>query len=48
VTSDPEFDAIRRWHLGTRDAHELYRRFGFSEPTPNTYLDRLDPSADSR
>lgn len=20
------------WHLGTRDAHELYRRFGFGEP----------------
>ncbi len=20
------------WHLGTRDAHDLYRRFGFGEP----------------
>lgn len=20
------------WHLGTRDAHDLYRRFGFREP----------------
>jgi ribosomal protein S18 acetylase RimI-like enzyme len=25
--------AGRRWLLHTRDAHELYRRFGFGEPT---------------
>jgi ribosomal protein S18 acetylase RimI-like enzyme len=25
--------ARRRWLLHTRDAHELYRRFGFGEPT---------------
>ena len=25
--------AQRRWLLHTRDAHELYRRFGFGEPT---------------
>ena len=24
--------AGRRWLLHTRDAHELYRRFGFGEP----------------
>jgi len=24
--------AARRWLLHTRDAHELYRRFGFGEP----------------
>jgi GNAT superfamily N-acetyltransferase len=23
-----------RWVLGTRDAHELYRRFGFDTPSP--------------
>jgi hypothetical protein len=46
VTSFPEFSQVRRWHLGTRDAHGLYRRFGFSEPTPNTFLDRIDPDAD--
>jgi hypothetical protein len=46
VTSFPEFSDIRRWHLGTRDAHGLYRRFGFSEPTPNTFLDRINPDAD--
>jgi GNAT superfamily N-acetyltransferase len=48
VTSQPEFEGVRRWHLGTRDAHGLYRRFGFVEPAPGTYLDRLDPEADSR
>ena len=46
VTSFPEFADVRRWHLGTRDAHGLYLRFGFSEPTPNTYLDRINPDAD--
>jgi GNAT superfamily N-acetyltransferase len=28
-----------RWMLHTADAHELYRRFGFTEP-PSTYLER--------
>ncbi|MGQ0842167.1 GNAT family N-acetyltransferase [Actinokineospora sp.] len=28
-----------RWLLHTRDAHDLYRRFGFSAPD-NTYLER--------
>jgi GNAT superfamily N-acetyltransferase len=28
---DPRFAGMKRWFLGTADAHELYRRFGFSE-----------------
>jgi GNAT superfamily N-acetyltransferase len=28
-----------RWTLHTRDAHDLYRRFGFAEPDPS-YLER--------
>ena len=26
--------ARTRWYLHTRDAHELYRRFGFDTPGP--------------
>ena len=32
VIEDPRFAGMKRWFLGTADAHELYRRFGFSEP----------------
>jgi GNAT superfamily N-acetyltransferase len=28
------------WHLGTRDAHELYRRFGFGAPDPERQMFR--------
>jgi GNAT superfamily N-acetyltransferase len=31
VLAHPELQGLRRWMLGTADAHELYRRFGFSE-----------------
>ena len=27
--ADPRLGTVRRWCLATRDAHELYRRFGF-------------------
>ncbi len=46
VTGDPELRRIRRWILGTRDAHELYRRFGFAEPRPGVLMERLDPDTD--
>ena len=32
VLAHPEFKDMKRWFLGTADAHELYRQFGFSEP----------------
>ena len=31
VMSHPELRSVRRWQLVTRDAHGLYRQFGFSE-----------------
>jgi GNAT superfamily N-acetyltransferase len=31
ILAHPELQGLRRWMLGTADAHELYRRFGFSE-----------------
>jgi GNAT superfamily N-acetyltransferase len=40
VTSDPDLHQIRRWLLGTRDAHELYRKFGFEEPKAGVLMER--------
>lgn len=31
IISHPELQGFRRWVLMTRDAHELYRKFGFTE-----------------
>jgi GNAT superfamily N-acetyltransferase len=31
VLEHPELQGLRRWMLGTADAHELYRPFGFGE-----------------
>jgi GNAT superfamily N-acetyltransferase len=31
IVNHPELQGLRRWTLGTRDAHELYRRYGFTE-----------------
>ena len=47
ITSHPELRQIRRWLLGTRDAHELYRKFGFVEPKPGVLMERLDLDSDS-
>ena len=34
----PELQSARTWLLATRDAHELYRRFGFTEVQPGRYM----------
>lgn len=31
ITSHPELRGLERWSLATRDAHALYRKFGFQE-----------------
>jgi GNAT superfamily N-acetyltransferase len=46
VLGTPELARMRRWILGTRDAHELYRRFGFAEPRPGVLMEKLDPDSD--
>jgi GNAT superfamily N-acetyltransferase len=44
VIAHPELQGLRRWVLLTRDAHELYRKFGFSElKQPDRYMDRWNP-----
>ncbi len=32
IMKHPDLQNLRRFTLGTRDAHELYRKFGFREP----------------
>jgi GNAT superfamily N-acetyltransferase len=38
IMSHPELQGLRRWTLFTRDAHHLYRRYGFGS---SRYPDRL-------
>ena len=38
IRAHPDLQNLRRWTLFTRDAHELYRRFGFTE---GRYPERL-------
>lgn len=48
ATGLPELQTVRRWLLGTRDAHALYRKFGFQDVTPGNPMQRLDPDSDRR
>jgi GNAT superfamily N-acetyltransferase len=41
IVAHPDLQGFRRWILLTRDAHELYRKVGFTESkTPERYLER--------
>ena len=43
IVGDPRLSGMRRWLLVTRDAASLYRRCGFGDLAPATYLERWDP-----
>ncbi|HKA18259.1 MAG TPA: GNAT family N-acetyltransferase [Blastocatellia bacterium] len=44
IISHPELQGFRRWVLATKDAHDLYRKFGFIELTrPERWMERHDP-----
>ena len=46
VVSHPQLQGLRRWILGTRDAHGLYAQFGFTPlKSPDTFMERHDPNA---
>lgn len=43
ILSDPLFNDIRFWWLDTRDAHSLYRKFGFTEPAfPEKIMEKFN------
>lgn len=44
VTAHPDVQDLRRWVLLTRDAHALYRKFGFTAvANPERWMHRWDP-----
>jgi GNAT superfamily N-acetyltransferase len=44
IVSYPELQAMRRWVLATKDAHELYRQYGFHElKRPERWMELHDP-----
>ena len=43
VMSHPDLQGLRRWSLATRDAHGLYRQYGFAElARPERWMEILD------
>lgn len=43
IMSHPDLQTVRRWTLNTRDAHELYRKFGFTElKNPNCSMEKFN------
>ena len=44
VMAHPELRGLRRWSLGTRDAHGLYAQFGFTAlENPSRMMEIADP-----
>jgi len=44
IVGHPELQGLRRWMLLTRDAHVLYRKVGFTEPSnPERYMEMHFP-----
>ena len=44
VKSHPELQGLRRWLLGTRDAHGLYQQFGFTPlRRPEIFMEIFNP-----
>jgi len=44
VMSHPDLQGLRRWTLATRDAHELYRQFGWDDlQNPERWMQILHP-----
>ncbi|MEY4588881.1 MAG: hypothetical protein RL497_957 [Pseudomonadota bacterium] len=45
VMEHPELQGLRRWILATRDAHELYKQYGFTElKKPEVFMERHNPN----
>lgn len=49
IHAHPELQNLRRWLLATKDAHGLYRQFGFTPlDTPEVFMQRHAPDVYSR
>ncbi len=52
IIDHPELKGLRLWLLGTRDAHDLYRKYGFKKVTETPAVERfmtiLDPDVYNR
>ncbi|HEX3498101.1 MAG TPA: GNAT family N-acetyltransferase [Stellaceae bacterium] len=48
VMAHPSLQGLRRWMLSTRDAHGLYREFGFGPVDPARIMQRIDLEAHKR
>jgi GNAT superfamily N-acetyltransferase len=43
VLTHPDLQNVRRWMLGTRDAHGLYEQYGFRElADPGAFMERIN------
>jgi hypothetical protein len=48
VRSHPDLQGLRLWSLVTRDAHGLYRQFGFTElKSPERWMEIFNPPRES-
>ena len=46
IISHPDLQGLRRWILATRDAHKLYRKFGFDAlKFPERWMEKAAPDA---
>ncbi len=41
VMNHPELQGFRLWLLGTKDAHDLYKKYGFQKVTDTQFVDRF-------
>lgn len=45
VLAQPDLQNVKRWMLGTRDAHGLYEQYGFGAlQQPGSFMERLNPN----
>ncbi len=43
LLADSRLQTLRRWCLATRDAHDVYRPFGFAPVTPDRWMEKRMP-----
>ncbi len=49
ILAHPDLQGLRRWSLVTRDAHGLYRKFGFTPlANPDGYMELYRPYGETR